>query len=364
MKSLTHGNGIVEQRSFDPDYRLTQLAAAGSAPVQNLTYTYDAANNVLSIADGISSGNSQTLGYDALNRLTSAAGAYGSLTYTYDANGNRLTESDTPAGADGLGSVTALTYNQSGRVSTVAAGAQPLTQYTYDAFGHRIEKVGSVTATTLYQYDPSGRLLEETDGQGNPQVDYVYLNGLPVATIQPSNQKIYFLLDDRLGTPQIAADSTQAVAWSTTYQPFGQIATPPVVIVQDLRLPGQEAEVETGFNHNGFRDYVPAWGRYAESDPIGLAGGTNTYAYVGGNPLRYTDPLGLCSVSATGNVAPPDNAIGGTLTVPVQESTAPATGRPGAAESTLDYAPGPLPPGGALLEQIWNFYLNLVAPLY
>jgi len=57
-------------------------------------------------------------------------------------------------------------------------------------------------------------------------------------------------------------------------------------------------------------------------------------------------------------------AIGGTLTVPVQESTAPATGRPGAAESTLDYAPGPLPPGGALLEQIWNFYLNLVAPLY
>jgi hypothetical protein len=85
---------------------------------------------------------------------------------------------------------------------------------------------------------------------------------------------------------------------------------------------------------------------------------------VGGNPLRYIDPMGLCSVSATGNIPPPDNAIGGTLAFPAQEWTAPAASRPGAAGPQVDYAPGQPPASGALLEQIWNFYLNLVAPLY
>ena len=126
VKSLTHGNGITETRGFDADYRLTHLTAAGNVPVQNLTYGYDAADNILSISDGIASGNNQGLGYDALNRLTSAAGASGSLAYSYDANGNRLTGGDASAALDGLGAVSGFTYNQSGRLAT---GRRPEPSY-------------------------------------------------------------------------------------------------------------------------------------------------------------------------------------------------------------------------------------------
>ena len=60
-----------------------------------------------------------------------------------------------------------------------------------------------------------------------------------------------------------------------------------------LRLPGQYFDKETGIAYNMARDYDSAIGRYIESDPIGLRGGLNTYAYVRDSPLRFVDPRGL-----------------------------------------------------------------------
>ncbi len=304
VMGLTYGNGIAETRSYDQDYRMTRLLGGS---VQSLAYGYDAANNVLSVTDGVTAANSQTLGYDVLNRLTSAAGGYGSLGYGYDANGNRVKENSPTAAAmsnnDGLGAVTGFSYNQAGRLAAATQGSQRLAQYSYDAFGHRLVKQGTVT--TIYQFDQQGRLLEESNGQGAALSDYVYLDGRPVATIaQSTGGQVYFLHDDRLGTPQAATDKSQNTVWGASYQPFGGLnpaTSQTATLAQDLRLPGQIMDAETGLYANGFRSYGPGWGRYTQSDPIGLAGGFNTYAYADGNPLVYIDPWGLCTVSEAYN---------------------------------------------------------------
>ena len=61
----------------------------------------------------------------------------------------------------------------------------------------------------------------------------------------------------------------------------------------DLRYPGQMADEHSALHDNWQRQYQPLLGRYTQADPIGLAGGWNRYAYVGGNPIAYVDPFGL-----------------------------------------------------------------------
>lgn len=41
------------------------------------------------------------------------------------------------------------------------------------------------------------------------------------------------------------------------------------------------------------RYYDPNSGQFTQEDPIGMAGGMNLYAYAGGDPVRYSDPMGL-----------------------------------------------------------------------
>jgi len=72
----------------------------------------------------------------------------------------------------------------------------------------------------------------------------------------------------------------------------------------NLRFAGQYHDAESGLHYNYFRYYDQSTGRYVTSDPIGLDGGLNTFGYVGGNPNRNIDLLGLnlCDVQVASNL--------------------------------------------------------------
>jgi RHS repeat-associated protein len=106
----------------------------------------------------------------------------------------------------------------------------------------------------------------------------------------------YFFHNDHLGTPQVVTDENQQVVWKGEYDPFGKATEVVSDIEQNLRFPGQYFDQETGLHYNYFRTYDPSTGRYVESDPIGLAGGMSTFAYVLNNPAVASDPYGLFEV--------------------------------------------------------------------
>jgi RHS repeat-associated protein len=126
----------------------------------------------------------------------------------------------------------------------------------------------------------------------------VYLGDTPIAVIKAGQN--YYVYADHLNTPRVITNTNNTPAWRWDSEPFGAMWRMSIRrgwerFSYNLRFPGQYYDQETGLNYNGFRDYDSSTGRYIQSDPIGLYGGTfSTYGYVGGNPVRYSDPSGLC----------------------------------------------------------------------
>src|SRR6267378_3301010 len=118
-------------------------------------------------------------------------------------------------------------------------------------------------------------------------------------TVNAAEAKLYYIHVDHLNKQRLVADDQQRTVWRWDQaEPFG--VNPPDenpfelgAFEFPLRFAGQYADRETGWSQNGFRDYVGDTGGYGQSDPIGLKGGLNTYAYVKGNPLSFVDANGL-----------------------------------------------------------------------
>ena len=124
------------------------------------------------------------------------------------------------------------------------------------------------------------------------------------------NTALYFIHTDQLDTPRLITNGAGQAVWKwASDDPFG--ANVPNenpsglgTFTYNLRFPGQYFDSETGKHYNYYRDYDSSLGRYLQSDPIGLLGGLNTYAYAAANPVAAIDPYGLQMVIPTPSPAP------------------------------------------------------------
>ena len=342
--------GLVRDIGYDAADRITAYthlerdsgAATPAAQAQNQGFGYDELGRLKSVNTA-----SGTTGFDydsSGNRTRSASSASntGARDYAIAPDSNRLTDISNPARSfshDPAGNTlldwqpglrATAGYDLSNRLASFTTERQNnsststnSTGFLYNAQGQRVAKllgttrkcsgarscesaVGPANAAIVFVYDQEGHLLGEYKAaDGTPLREYIWLGDIPIAIVGtevpdvPGPEAIFHLHADHLNTPRVATDQAGNERWNWFGQPFGDTTpnTNPKSLGRftlDLRLPGQYFDQETGLSYNGFRDYDAGVGRYVQSDPIGVAGGINTYTYVEGNPVSLTDPTGEC----------------------------------------------------------------------
>ena len=329
----TFGNGRLFQRTLNQNYQPGVIVDAALDGL-SVGYEFDPVGNLAKLRNGNQNDPPlRIFGYDGLDRLTSAQdGTTQAFTeaYTYDATGNRTSATvgstttpytiaqtnhrlmevgGTARTYDNVGNTTAIgtrgfTYNAANRMSQVSTAGVPAMTYAYNGKGEQVRRSNGSTDTTSI-YDEAGRWLGEYDNTGNPSQQIIWLDDLPVGLVvgtTAANQPLHYIEADALGTPRTVIDAQRNVAaWSWPLageafgndQPIADADGDGTPLSFGLRFPGQRYDAATGLNQNYFRDYEPEAGRYVQSDPIGLSGGINTYAYVEGNPLTKVDSTGL-----------------------------------------------------------------------
>jgi YD repeat-containing protein len=208
-QSYTFGNGQLYTRGFDTDARI----ASYTLGTQSFAVGYDPASRIGFISDLANPANTNTYGYDNLDRLTGAVLPATPYAYSYDAVGNRLsktvgasTDIYTPSATsnrlasiapgtgplkgyvhDAVGSVTAdgtntYAYDARGRL-VQAVSVMGTSNYQINSLGQRIRKTNS-QGDTVFHYDSQGRLIAESSPSGTTHKEYIYLGDLPVAVLQ------------------------------------------------------------------------------------------------------------------------------------------------------------------------------------
>ncbi len=279
------GDGnITAKRTEHGDYlygydELNRLISVDNPNLTDEAYSYDPLGNRLTSGDTTTSWI-----YNLNNQLQS----YDQQSFVYDDNGNMIQRSQN-------GTIEKFNYNIADRLTTVESEqGTTIATYYYDPFGRRLWKEVN-GQRTYFAYSDEG-LAGEYNAQGQVIKTYGFKPNSMWTTdplFQKVNNSYYWYQNDHLGTPQKLIDSNGTTVWAAEQTAFGQTTIHQRQIENNLRFPGQYHDQETGLSQNYYRDYDVNLGRYVESDPISLLGGSNVYLYAMSNSILFGDNKGL-----------------------------------------------------------------------
>jgi RHS repeat-associated protein len=302
LASKTLPGGLSQSYAYDAANRLTQIQYKnGAALIDQLDLSYDAEGNLTKkqLQNGVLNHDTAlTATYDAANRMTQITVSGKTYTLAYDGNGNLIGKQNTTDASD----TTAHTWDARNRLTAIAAPGLAAS-FRYDPLGRRIERTVN-GATTAYLYDGNQAIGEVRAGQTAS-----LLTGLNIdeAIARYASTGRSTQLTDQLGSVIRQIDEAESTQSQTAYSPYGEAQTTGDDQGNSTEYTGREND-DTGLYFYRARYFDPVLKRWISEDPIGTAGGVNTYAYVENDPLNQIDPLGLMGSgvgSITQNPTPP-----------------------------------------------------------
>lgn len=238
------------------------------------SYTYDAAGN-------------RTDSGAAIETKSNRYVQFNGYTLGYDAEGN-LTSKSTPSFSQ------TLTWNSLQQLTSVTTNGTTVT-YGYAPSGKRLRRTEG-GQSIYYVYDEDD-LAMEVDASGNPLRAYTHWPGvdlpLSVRVTSGGQESVYYYTMEAPGHVTGVLNASGGVAGQFRYAPFGEVESGSDTTGQPLRYMARELDPSTGLYYVRARWYDQTLARFISEDPIGLAGGMNTYAYVGNDPVNRRDPSGL-----------------------------------------------------------------------